>query len=52
MLNRANSLCVDVSGIDSCQITDLPIVIVGDGVPSRCGDIIASMCQCTHMGNV
>lgn len=32
---------VDVSGIDSHKMTDLPIVTVGGVVPSQCGHVIA-----------
>ena len=41
---------VDVSGIDSHQVTDLPIVTVGGVVPSQRGDVIAIMHQYAYMG--
>ena len=42
---------VDVSGIDSHQITNLPIVTVGGVVPSQRGPVIAIMHQYAYMGN-
>ena len=41
---------VDVSGIDSHQVTDLPIVTVGGVVPSQRGDVIAIMHQYAYLG--
>ena len=45
-----NSRLVDVSGIDSHQVTDLPIVTVGGVVPSQRGDVIAIMHQYAYLG--
>ena len=42
---------VDVSGIDSHQITDLPIVTVGGVVQSQRGPVIAIMHQYAYMGS-
>ena len=47
---HANPRLVDVSGIDSHQVTDLPIVTVGGGVPSQRGDVIAIMPQYAYLG--
>ena len=41
---------VDVSGIDSHQINNLPIVTVGGVVPSQRGPVIAVMHQYAYMG--
>ena len=41
---------VDVSGIDSHQITNLPIVTVGGVVPSQRGPVIAIMHQYAYTG--
>ena len=41
---------VDVSGIDSHQVTNLPIVTVGGVVPSQRGPVIAIMHQYAYMG--
>ena len=41
---------VDVSGIDSHQVTDLPIVTVGGVVPSQRGNVIAIMHQYAYLG--
>ena len=43
-------LYVDVIGIDSHQVTDLPIVTVGGVVPSQLGDVIAIMHQYAYIG--
>ena len=40
---HANPRLVDVSGIDSHQVTDLPILTVGGVVPSQRGNVIAIM---------
>ena len=45
-----NPRYVDVSGIDSHQVTDLPIVTVGGVVPSQRGDVIAIMHQYAYLG--
>ena len=42
---------VDVSGIDSHQVTNLPIVTVGGVVPSQRGPVIAIMHQYAYMGS-
>ena len=42
---------VDVSGIDSHQVTNLPIITVGGVVPSQCGPVIAIMHQYAYMGS-
>ena len=42
---------MDVSGIDSHQVTDLPIVTVGGVVPSQRGDVIVIMHQYAYMGD-
>jgi len=47
---HANPRLVDVSGIDSHQVTDLPIVTVGGVVPSQRGDVIAIMHQYAYLG--
>ena len=41
---------VDVSGIDSHQVKDLPIVSVGGVVPSQRGTVFAIMHQYAYMG--
>ena len=47
---HANPRLVDVSGIDSHQVTDLPIVTVGGVVPSQRGEVIAIMHQYAYLG--
>ena len=47
---HANPRLVDVSGIDSHKVTDLPIVTVGGVVPSQRGDVIAIMHQYAYLG--
>jgi len=41
---------VDISGIDSHQVTDLPIVTVGGVVPSQRGSVIAILHQYAYLG--
>ena len=47
---HANPRLVDVSGIDSHQVTDLPILTVGGVVPSQRGNVIAIMHQYAYLG--
>ena len=47
---HTNPRLVDVSGIGSHQVTDLPIVTVGGVVPSQRGDVIAIMHQYAYLG--
>ena len=47
---HANPRLVDVSSIDSHQVTDLPILTVGGIVPSQQGNIIAIMHQYAYLG--
>ena len=47
---HANPCLVDGSGIDSHQITDLPILTVGVVVPSQRGNGIAIMHQYANLG--
>ena len=44
---HTNPRRINVSGIDSRQVTYLPIVTVGGGVPSYRGDVIAITHQCS-----
>ena len=46
----ANPRLVDVTGIDSQQVNNLPIVTVGGVVPSQHGPVIAIMHHYTYMG--
>ena len=46
----ADPRLVDVSGIDSHQVNNLPIVTVGGVVPSQRGPVIAIMHQYAYMG--
>lgn len=47
---HANPRYVDVSRIDSHQVTDLPIVTVGGVAPSQRGDVIVIMHQYAYIG--
>ena len=41
---------INVSGIDSHQVKDLPLVTAGAVAPSQCGDVIIILHQYAHIG--